>query len=820
MDDDMDNDDDVFKANLRSKGKGLGDDYDEGSADGDDKPLMPKRMSGKGQQAKLKEDNYDPDEDVDMHDTKPEDDFVVPDDDEEIVEDKPAAKKNAKAGTKRKAKDLEDEDEEETPKKKGKKAAPAKKTAAKGKKEEATDSAEIQDIMQSIPMVKAPSPPPPAGEEGKKKGFPFGGAHANSGPPPEAESFEMPEGAENCLAGRSFVFTGLLQKLGRDQGIELVKRYGGKVMTAPSSKTDFIVLGSDAGPSKLRKIKDFNLKTIDEHGLTELIKRLPANGGDSKLAAQNAEKQKKEEDKIKQMSAEMAQQDRRAGGAGGAGGGKAPTQSAGKGKEAVAEDRLWTVKYAPSQLNHICGNKGQVTKLQKWLHDFPLNKKRKFKMPGDSGIGHQRAVLISGPPGIGKTTAAHLVAKLEGYDVVETNASDTRSKKMVETGLKGVLDTRSISGYFAGEGKDVDQSKRKLVLIMDEVDGMSAGDRGGVGALAAICKRSEIPLILIGNDVRQPKMKPLGFVTGDLTFRKPKTEEIRSRIASILHRESLPMPSTVINALIEGCGGDIRQIVNMISTAKLDNSQMSFDEGKSMSKAWEKHVILKPWDITSKILGGGMFAATSNKTLNDKIELYFNDHEFSYLMLQENYIGTQPILANNTPNDKMKKLKRLELVSRAAESISDGDLVDRMIHGSQQQWSLMPAHAVFSFVRPASLVSGSMAGNQTRFTSWLGKNSAQGKLTRMIKEIQGHMRLRTSGDRHEIRQQYLPILWRELVQKLSDDGQEAIEDMIELMDSYFLTKEDFDSIMELGVGVMDMERVKIESNVKSAFTRK
>jgi len=49
-----------------------------------------------------------------------------------------------------------------------------------------------------------------------------------------------------------------------------------------------------------------------------------------------------------------------------------------------------------------------------------------------------------------------------------------------------------------------------------------------------------------------------------------------------------------------------------------------------------------------------------------------------------------------------------------------------MIHGSQQQWSLMPTHAVFSFVRPASFVSGSQAGNQTRFTSWLGNNSKQG----------------------------------------------------------------------------------------------
>ena len=95
-------------------------------------------------------------------------------------------------------------------------------------------------------------------------------------------------------------------------------------------------------------------------------------------------------------------------------------------------------------------------------------------------------------------------------------------------------------------------------------------------------------------------------------------------------------------------------------------------------------------------------------------------------MLQENYLGTNPAQAN-TYSGREKALKALELTDKAAESISDGDLVDRMIHGSQQQWALMPTHAVFSFVRPASFVAGSMAGHQTRFTSWLGNNSKLGK---------------------------------------------------------------------------------------------
>ena len=334
--------------------------------------------------------------------------------------------------------------------------------------------------------------------------------------------------------------------------------------------------------------------------------------------------------------------------------------------------------------------------------------------------------MLSGPPGIGKTTAAHLVAKLEGFDVVETNASDTRSKKLMEATLRGVLDTTSLLGFFAGDGKKVEGDKKKLVLIMDEVDGMSAGDRGGVGALAAVAKKTKIPMILICNERRLPKMKPFDFIMADFKFTRPTTEQIRSRIMTILYREKMKIPPQAIDALIEGSHADIRQVINMISTAKLDEQTMDFNDSKAMSKAWEKHVILKPWDIVGKILRPQMFAASSKTTLNEKIELYFNDHEFSSLMLQENYLKTQPALLGGIANPRERKLKALELAENAANAISEGDLVDRMIHGTQQQWSLMPTHAVFSFVVPASYVYGNF-NERTGFTSWLGMNSKQGK---------------------------------------------------------------------------------------------
>lgn len=737
--------------------------------------------------------------------------------------------------------DAYDDDKKKPTRAQGKKS-PSKPAAKKPRATPAQDtkpeSKEIQDIFDSIPTVRPPTPPPASGEPKK---FNFAAHAQHSAPPAGQGTKEIPVGAENCLVGLAFVFTGVQETLGREEGQSLVKRYGGKVTTGPSSKTSYVVLGADAGPKKLETIQKLKLKTINEDGLFELIRRLPANGGDGKAAEQYEVKKRQEDQKIKAMAAEMEKEDKERLKAKAADTAKANAASSSKpaaeAKTPKIDNRLWTEKYAPTSMNMICGNKGVVEKLQSWLRNWRINAKADFKKPGKDGSGIYRSVIIHGPPGIGKTTAAHLVAKLENYDAVETNASDTRSKKLVEGGLMGVLDTTSLQGYFSGEGKKVESEKKNLVLIMDEVDGMSAGDRGGVGALAAVAKKTRVPMILICNERRLPKMKPFDFVTYDLPFRRPTADQIRARLSTICYREGIKIPPQVLDGLIAGTHADIRQVINMMSTVKIDQQSLDYDKGKQMSKSWEKHVILKPWDIVSKILNAGMFSPSSNSTLNDKIELYFNDHEFSPLMLQENYLRTEPVAASKYQG-RERKLKQLEIMDNAAESISDGDLVDRMIHGTQQQWSLMPTHAVFSFVRPASFMYGNMK-ERPQFTSWLGNNSKHGKatlddfivllanknasllgkLSRYVKELQGHMRLRASGDRHEIRQQYLPALWNKLVRRMKEEGKESVDEIIDLMDSYFLTREDWDAIVELGLGPMDESNAKLESQTKATFTR-
>lgn len=73
----------------------------------------------------------------------------------------------------------------------------------------------------------------------------------------------------------TFVFTGQLESTDRDTAVALVKRYGGKVTTQPSSRTTYVVLGEDAGPRKLEMIKKHNCATLDEDGFLNLFRTLP-----------------------------------------------------------------------------------------------------------------------------------------------------------------------------------------------------------------------------------------------------------------------------------------------------------------------------------------------------------------------------------------------------------------------------------------------------------------------------------------------------------------------------------------------------------------
>ncbi|EPQ30116.1 uncharacterized protein PFL1_02233 [Pseudozyma flocculosa PF-1] len=692
-------------------------------------------------------------------DTDSEDDF------EEIVE-KPAAKSKAKPASA---------------------AAKSRPTPSRAtKKEEPSTASEIEE-------------PTPA-KAAAKSNWREAAARRAAGPVAPG-SKEIPQGQPNCLAGLTLVFTGELTSLSRDEASDLAKRYGARITSGPSSKTSYVVLGEGAGAKKLESIQKNKIKTLDEDGFLDLIATRGAGELDEKAKKKIAEEEKKVRETAKAMATAV--------------------------KEAPEDlsNALWTTKYAPKALKDLTGNKSAVEKLQTWLRAWPASYKSNFKKPGPAGMNIYRAVLISGPPGIGKTTSAHLVAKLEGYTPIEFNASDTRSKKLIESMLRDTIDNKSLDGWYSGGGRMVGSSDVKItdrtVLIMDEVDGMSGGDRGGIGAINMLIKKTKVPIICICNDRRNQKMRPFEHTTYNLSFRKPDAGAVKSRMLSIAFREKLKVPGEVMGQLIEAAQGDIRSVINMLSTWKLGKDTMDFDEGKKLGLENAKPGMHTPFSLYSDLSSPYMFGPTCRKTLNDKTELYFQDHSFVPLMVAENYIKARPVRARDA-DSHVSSYKHLQLLRHAAESISDGDMIDRMIHGSEQHWSLMPLHAIASTVRPCSYTYGGTEGGFPSFPSWLGQNSKQQRLSRAVVDLQARMRLSCSGSRHDVRQHYLPTMWPMLIEPLVERGSEGIEDVIQVMDDYYLGIEDREAILELGVEPNNAETVikGIPSAVKAGFTRK
>jgi replication factor C subunit 1 len=651
-----------------------------------------------------------------------------------------------------------------------------------------------EDVLQSIPDAFLPKPDP-----SKKINF-FAIKAARESEPQPPGDIEIPVAKENCLAGLTFVFTGLLPRIPREQAQNLVKHYGGRVTTAPSSKTSCVVIGNEAGPSKIAKIKKMNIKAIDEDGFLQLLREMPANGGSSEAAQKALIKKQEEEEKLTITIKDL---------------GEALKEKYKNNKIGEKSD-LWTTKYDPMDLSEICGNKGQIEKLSNWLGDWQKSLKSGFRRAGKDGLGGYRAILISGPPGIGKTTAAHLAAKLNGYDVLENNASDNRSKALLAEHVTGTVSNRSLFGYLKPGEKKVNRFKRHICLIMDEVDGMSSGDRGGLSQMAAMCKTTEVPIILICNDKTSMKMRVFDKVCYDMTFRRPDANTLRTRIMGIAKNEGIDITPSVSDQLVSMTSSDMRQIINLLFSFSRTENNMNFESGQSYGKSTEKSMTLKPFDITARLLSGSTFAENSRISLDEKIKYYFDDYDFTPLMIQENYLNTFPSSVTNG-----RFASHLDAVVAAADAIADGDLVDKQIRGTQPEWSLMPFHGFMSSIIPSSYVAGQGLGRYN-FTAFLGHNSKRNKNIRLLQEFHSHARLSISANHDEVRLQYLPLLMTyKLIDPILAYKEAGFDEVMELMDNYCLTKDDWLVAMDLSVGDKSYatKAKNLSMGIKSAFTR-
>eukprot|EP00962_Isochrysis_galbana_P045486 scaffold17903_cov86-Isochrysis_galbana.AAC.4 len=238
--------------------------------------------------------------------------------------------------------------------------------------------------------------------------------------PPNKGGKRIPVGAADCLAGKTFVLTGTQDSLEREEMEALIKRYSGRVTTAVSGKTNYLVRGIDpetgapVDTTKTKKAAELGVKLIHEDDLLDMIRA-------------TAEQPDEPETLPVSLPGLVGVVD------GGAASGTAGHSGA-WGTEAVRDGpqrapALWAEKYRPQDVGHLVGNSEPVKRLMHWASTW---ESAHTAAAAAGGKGFSKAALLSGPPGIGKTSAARIVLRACGYDVVELNASDTRSQNALK----------------------------------------------------------------------------------------------------------------------------------------------------------------------------------------------------------------------------------------------------------------------------------------------------------------------------------------------------------------------------------------------------
>lgn len=197
---------------------------------------------------------------------------------------------------------------------------------------------------------------------------------------------------------------------------------------------------------------------------------------------------------------------------------------------------LWTEKYRPDALDGLTGQGKAVKEVRAWMDSF---------RPG-------QAAFISGPSGTGKTLIVETIAKERGLELQRMNASDKRGKDQIESFSK-VARTFSLFG------------KGKVILI-DEMDGISGRDRGAVGAIVDLLKRSRFPVFLVGNDYYLQKLSPLRKHVQHIKLTKVPSPSIGKKLKDILKAEGISASETVPGSLARWSSGDLRSAIQDLQT--------------------------------------------------------------------------------------------------------------------------------------------------------------------------------------------------------------------------------------------------------------
>jgi len=308
-------------------------------------------------------------------------------------------------------------------------------------------------------------------------------------------------------------------------------------------------------------------------------------------------------------------------------------------------------------LNHILGREDDVLKIKSFLKEYEENK---------SNLLTKKGIYIYGDPGTGKTTFITNILKDLNYDIIKYDAGDVRNKSIIDTITKHNMSDTNIMSLF-------NKKPQKIVIIMDEIDGMNNGDKGGINALIKVIRPKKTkkqrledislnPIICIGNYHVDKKIKELIKVCNVVELKKPNTIQISKIIDHILPNITLTLKMN----MVEYIQGDLRKInaLYQIYRKNEETLNVSIIQNIFQTKSYNDDTR----QIVKKMINSP-YALSEHLTVMSE-----TDRTIIGLLWHENIIDVL---------GKMKKSESIPFYTHALNQICFADYIDRITFQNQ-----------------------------------------------------------------------------------------------------------------------------------------
>jgi len=302
----------------------------------------------------------------------------------------------------------------------------------------------------------------------------------------------------------------------------------------------------------------------------------------------------------------------------------------------------WTEKYRPTRVKDFVGNGKALRQLDAWMASWTR------------GTPKKKAAFLHGPPGVGKTLCVELLAEKHAFDLISLDASNWRTTAALERVVGAASRQRPLVGA------------RERLILLDELEGMSGTqDRGGIRTITSLTKKTGCPLVLIANDVWNPRFSSLRSSCHVIKFQRLPTRSIITYLRGICLREGITITEEALDIIAERVKGDLRSAITDLQALSQARSVLGSEDVDWLGHRDRKEAI---FTVLSRV-----FNAETCREARRAVTVADVDYEMLFEWIYEN-VPTQ--------------LSNLRDLDDALDALSRADIYFRRIKRFQA-WKLL-----------------------------------------------------------------------------------------------------------------------------------